>query len=209
MAVGFRIAARALRQMGAELITSDDVALNELIKNAFDARSPRVSVEIQSFADLDALALLEEQIRQKKVTQQEAIERVDKAIAPDLSVAQRSVLIERLHAYLEDRTDFADHLREFRAEQSLKITDTGVGMSAEDLTDRFLVIGTPGKLLAKRAASPGASPILGEKGIGRLSMMRLGNLTLPLLPALHRLPIMRTFCRAAGPRSSVAQTSWG
>ena len=34
-------------------------------------------------------------------------------------------------------------------------------------------------------------------------------LTLPLLPALHRLPIMRTFCRAAGPRSSVAQTSWG
>ncbi|MDZ4174632.1 MAG: hypothetical protein U1D36_09200 [Hydrogenophaga sp.] len=104
MAVGFRIAARALRQMGAELITSDDVALNELIKNAFDARSPRVSVEIQSFADLDALALLEEQIRQKKVTQQEAIERVDKAIAPDLSVAQRSVLIERLHAYLEDRT---------------------------------------------------------------------------------------------------------
>lgn len=176
MAGGFRIAARALRQMGAELITSDDVALNELIKNAFDARSPRVSVEIQSFADLDALALLEEQIRQKKVTQQEAIERVDKAIAPDLSVAQRSALIERLHAYLEDRTDFADHLREFRAEQSLKVTDTGAGMSSEDLTDRFLVIGTPGKLLAKRVASPGAAPILGEKGIGRLSMMRLGNL---------------------------------
>ena len=35
------------------------------------------------------------------------------------------------------------------------------------------------------------------------------SVTLPLLPALHRLPIMRTFCRAAGPRSSVAQTSWG
>jgi signal transduction histidine kinase len=175
VAAGFRIAARALRQMGAELITSDDVALNELIKNAFDARSPRVRVEIQSFADLDALALLEEQILNKKVTKQEAIERVDKAIAPDLSAAKRSELIERLHTFLEHRTEFADNLRKFRAEQSLKVSDEGIGMSAVDLADRFLVIGTPGKLLAKRAAGPGDAPILGEKGIGRLSMMRLGN----------------------------------
>ncbi len=176
MAGGFRIAARALRQLGAELITSDDVALNELIKNAFDARSPRVKVEIQSFADLDALALLEEQIRNKKVSPQEAIERVDKSIAPDLSVAQRSELITRLHSFLEHRKEFADNLKKFRAEQSLHVSDDGVGMSAEDLSDRFLVIGTPGKLLAKRAAGPDDLPILGEKGIGRLSMMRLGNL---------------------------------
>lgn len=175
MAGGFRIAARALRQMGAELITSDDVALNELIKNAFDARSPRVRVEIQSYADLDALALLEEQIRNQKVTQQEATERADKAIAPDLSAAKRSELIERLHTFLEHRTEFANNLRKFRAEQSLKVSDEGIGMSAADLTDRFLVIGTPGKLLAKRAADPDDAPILGEKGIGRLSMMRLGN----------------------------------
>ena len=33
----FRIAARAMRQLGAELITSDEMALYELIKNAFDA----------------------------------------------------------------------------------------------------------------------------------------------------------------------------
>ena len=33
--------------------------------------------------------------------------------------------------------------------------------------------------------------------------------TLPLLSALHRLPIMRTFFLAAVPRSSVAQTSSG
>ncbi|MCP5279921.1 MAG: ATP-binding protein, partial [Thiobacillus sp.] len=175
MAGGFRIAARALRQMGAELITSDDVALNELIKNAFDARSPRVKVEIQSFADLDALALLEEQIRDKKVTRQEAIERVERAIAPDLPAAKRSELIERFHTFLEHRAELADNLRKFRAEQSLKVSDEGIGMSSGDLFDRFLVIGTPGKLLAKRAAGPNELPILGEKGIGRLSMMRLGN----------------------------------
>lgn len=35
------------------------------------------------------------------------------------------------------------------------------------------------------------------------------KLTLPLLSALHRLPIMRTSCLAAGPRSSVARTLSG
>lgn len=30
MAIGFRIAARTLRHLGSELITSDDIALNEL-----------------------------------------------------------------------------------------------------------------------------------------------------------------------------------
>lgn len=176
MAKGFRIAARALRQLGGELITTDDVALNELIKNAFDAKSPRVSVEIKSTADLEALALLEEQIRQGKVTQQEASERVDKAISPDLSIHDRSALIKRLNSYIENPSEFADHLMKFRKEQSLKISDKGNGMSHDDLSDRFLVIGTPNKLLAKQIADPGDSPILGEKGIGRLSMMRLGNL---------------------------------
>jgi hypothetical protein len=36
----------------------------------------------------------------------------------------------------------------------------------------------------------------------------VNKLTLPLFSALHKLPIMRTVCLAAGPRSSVAQTSW-
>ncbi|MGH8857139.1 MAG: hypothetical protein ACREXG_03810 [Polaromonas sp.] len=41
----------------------------------------------------------------------------------------------------------------------------------------------------------------------RLNAKRV-TLTLPLLSALHRLPIMRTSCLAAGPRTSVARTSW-
>jgi hypothetical protein len=34
------------------------------------------------------------------------------------------------------------------------------------------------------------------------------GMTLPLNSGLHRLTIMRTFCLAAGPQTSVAQTSW-
>jgi signal transduction histidine kinase len=175
MARGFRIAARALRQLGAELITSDDVALNELIKNAFDARSPRVSVSISAKADVYALSLLEEQIREGSVTKEEAAERVDKAISPDLTITARAELIKRMHEHLDSPTAFADYLNEFRAEQSIVIKDTGKGMSNEDLSDRFLVIGTPGKFLEKKNAKKGDAAILGEKGIGRLSMMRLGG----------------------------------
>ena len=55
---------------------------------------------------------------------------------------------------------------------------------------------------AKMAALAGATRILRERH-------RIQLVTLPLIPALHRLGITRTSCLAAGPRSSVAQTSSG
>ncbi|MEA9482800.1 hypothetical protein VC290_21250 [Xanthomonas campestris] len=54
----FSVAARTLIHLGAELITSDEVALNELIKNAFDAESKRVRIEFRiglPQAELDQL----------------------------------------------------------------------------------------------------------------------------------------------------------
>ncbi|MFW1678289.1 ATP-binding protein [Pontibacter sp. JAM-7] len=52
------------------------------------------------------------------------------------------------------------------------MVDTGNGMNSDTLENAFLVIGTPTKLYSK---SEDNDLILGEKGIGRLSMMRLGN----------------------------------
>lgn len=178
MSKGFRIAARALRQLGAELITSDDVALNELIKNSFDARSPRVSIEILSSADLSALELLEEQISAGRVTRTEAQERVEKSIAEDLSPQLRAALIKEMLANIDTPSKFLAYIEDVRQAQMIRIVDTGIGMSADDLKDRFLVIGTPGKFIEKKSSKKGDRPILGEKGIGRLSMMRLGNLAL-------------------------------
>lgn len=175
MGRGFRIAARALRQLGAELITSDDVALNELMKNAFDAQSPRVRVDIYATGDIEALSLLEEQIRTKSVTKTEISERISKAISADLSPQDRSDLITSMNAHLTSRLEFAEYLKAFLEKQYIVVSDTGLGMSKDDLYDRFLVIGTPGKLLSKKEAKSGDPTLLGEKGIGRLSMMRLGN----------------------------------
>ena len=41
----FKVAARTILQLGSELISSDSIAFNELIKNGFDAGSSRVEIE--------------------------------------------------------------------------------------------------------------------------------------------------------------------
>ena len=46
--MNFRVAARTLLQLGAELISSDEVAFFELVKNAFDAGSPRADIDVVS-----------------------------------------------------------------------------------------------------------------------------------------------------------------
>ena len=176
MAKGFRISARALRQLGAELITSDDVALNELIKNAFDANSPRVAVNIHASVDVHALDLIEQKLESGQMTHDEARERIARATSSQLSTAERGALLSEAEtAASRSRPRFLRFLADLREQQSIQILDTGKGMSAADLSDRFLVIGTPSKLLERQQSAAGAKPVLGDKGIGRLSMMRLGN----------------------------------
>ena len=179
MASTFRVAARALRQMGAELITSDDVALNELIKNAFDAHSPRVEVILEAPADVGTLSLLRERLLAKpaRVSKSDAREAFQTSLGPELSSRERASLLAHYDdAATGDPATVARFVEEFLASRfKIVVRDTGEGMSAEALESRFLVIGTPGKLLAKRGAKVGDPAILGEKGIGRLSMMRLGR----------------------------------
>ena len=74
-----------------------------------------------------------------------------------------------------------DNLRDLRdlLEESnyLTVRDTGEGMSLETLDDVFLTIGTRSRLVTRSQDGKDGStrPILGEKGIGRLSAMRLGS----------------------------------
>ena len=42
--MGFRFAARTIIELGKELISSDEVALYELLKNSIDAQSERVEI---------------------------------------------------------------------------------------------------------------------------------------------------------------------
>ena len=51
--MSFRVAARTLLQLGAELISSDGIAFFELVKNAFDASSPRADIDVVIRLDHD------------------------------------------------------------------------------------------------------------------------------------------------------------
>tara|TARA_R110001592_G_scaffold192882_1_gene439961 strand:+ start:12686 stop:15007 length:2322 start_codon:yes stop_codon:yes gene_type:complete len=171
MAKGFRIAARALRQLGAELITSDDIALNELIKNAIDAKSKRVAISIENpFSS--TLKIILSKMLSEKVNIEECSTILKSNFVDDIDEMLEQEIINDF--VFDSKNEISLILQKiFDKYCKIIIKDTGVGMSKNDLQDSFLVIGTPSKWIEKE--SDADSLLLGEKGVGRLSMMRLGN----------------------------------
>lgn len=187
----FKVSARTVLELGSELISSDAIAFYELIKNGFDAGSEdgvtihfdivlgrrdyeelsRLTVDALSDADGDKFDLNEIKRRLlNKLNGVEALEGVHAASA----FAQSIALIDDC-SKLENLLETLDQIY---ALNRLQVSDTGTGMSIKQLEDVFLVIGTPSRKKDVDAAILSASktpPPLGEKGIGRLSAMRLGN----------------------------------
>ena len=174
----FRIAARTVLELGSELISSDVIAFYELIKNGFDAGT-RTGVDIKfdivlprntylkfkrKIEDGDNILSLKDQI----------IEEINPSANSDAQNGFEEAIIAA-----KSREKLLDALNKAQAHfNTITITDTGEGMSCEDLEKNFLVIGTPSRKREIEAAlKTGASkpPYLGEKGIGRLSAMRLGE----------------------------------
>ena len=176
--MSFRVSARTIIQLGAELISSDAVALLELIKNAFDAGSPRVVIGVVVRIPFARLQELKQEIRVGMSDRSNATQFLDNlkqmtidAIDP---TAPHSIQFRR--SLTELRT-IADLRRLLDESNYLTVSDTGEGMSLETLDDVFLTIGTRSRLeaRARSATDNSGRPILGEKGVGRLSAMRLGS----------------------------------
>ncbi len=178
--MSFKITARTILQLGAELISSDAVALYELIKNAIDARSSN-GVDIK-FSIVMLLSKYEE-----------CLAYIDEHNDTD---ACRSFIYGSLQsdAEREDLESFrkviraarnCNELRDalvhaYRTINRIVVTDTGHGMSKSDLEDIYLTIGTSSRAKDVNAQLKGGgrgqeSIYLGEKGVGRLSVMRLGR----------------------------------
>lgn len=182
----FRITARTVLELGSELISSDIIAFYELIKNGFDAGTKN-GVEVR-FDIVMAKA-----VGQRLAREAQKIDSKADDAAQLLSGLKATIEAEILDSASEDsRTgfraliaaaatppDLSDALIQgMRRFNSITVKDTGSGMSAQDLRDTFLVIGTGSRKKAIDAAlTSGAAktPYLGEKGIGRLSTMRLGE----------------------------------
>lgn len=229
----FRFSARTLLQLGRELISSDGIAFYELIKNAFDAGSPRVDIDvditlpsletararIRRAEDLPSQkARLLRMARRSESGYQAVVYAIQEAGSiedlirlletedPELSVVLRdhsaeverlrkaqqvdSAALESLKAELLDLGDRSSSsysrfqeslttastteevLKAARSANSITIRDTGCGMSLVDLEEIYLHIGTPYRLYQRQKLT--GKPVLGEKGLGRLSTMRLG-----------------------------------
>lgn len=174
----FRVTARTLLELGSELISSDIIAFYELIKNGFDAKTT-TGVEIHFNVVLRRNDYLTLCAHAKKTTvklsdlKAEALEKLNKDSELDqLTRAQTDI------ESVTRKEDFLSTIETVYRSSTIVISDTGSGMSIDELNECFLVIGTASrKRVVDLALKSNAqeSPYLGEKGIGRLSAMRLGN----------------------------------
>ena len=175
----FKVAARMILELGAELISSDAVALFELVKNGVDAGSKWVEITIQ--------------IVLKRSYFLEAVEAIDQCedlisvrnrllskIEPGAPTASKQVFRDTIIAATVDPGEFKRAL--FDAYHSLnwiEVRDCGHGMNVEELADVFLTIGTRSrrseKVDGKGIFVEPSRTVLGDKGVGRLSAMRLGD----------------------------------
>lgn len=175
-------------ELGSELISSDPIAFYELIKNGIDAGSK------------DGVTILFDIVLPRRDLE-EAKAQINRAISTDQFdpegetwdfqelknwisaklVTEAGVLWDQAAELIEQSTNFEDLLHaldKINGLNTITVRDSGSGMSLDDLSSLFLVIGTPSRRKDIDAAiSDGASdtPYLGEKGIGRLSAMRLGD----------------------------------
>jgi signal transduction histidine kinase len=172
----FRVHARLLSELGDELISSDGVAIYELIKNAYDANSPWARVEVRAPVSPSELApameafAAEPSVESLKASglapllELETVRReVDRAMAAPATSEGDSTLV-RIEGIL--RRAIVDR-------SLIVIEDRGSGMDRSVLEDAFLSIATPMRLLERATESKRA--VLGSKGIGRLAAMRLGR----------------------------------
>ncbi|EPH0594329.1 sensor histidine kinase [Pseudomonas aeruginosa] len=178
--MSFKITARTILQLGAELISSDAVALYELIKNAIDARSKN-GVDIK-FSIVMLLSKYEECL--SYIGEVGELDACRSFIYDSLQSDAERRDLECFKGIISEASN-CEELRDalvhaYRKINRIEVTDTGHGMSKSDLEEIYLTIGTSSRAKhvnaqLKSGGKGEESVYLGEKGVGRLSVMRLGR----------------------------------
>jgi signal transduction histidine kinase len=179
--VGFKVAARTILELGAELISTDAIALYELIKNSYDAGSKRATLDIHTvlkFSELrnfrQRLAAAQRLVQDEGADEDELVDKLRAQLVDRMDPTAAQAALDAFQAALAEVDDL-DELGEavetqFEALNYIDVIDTGEGMSLRDLREIFLTVGTTSRL-----HDTGGRHFVGGKGIGRLSAMRLGD----------------------------------
>lgn len=184
----FKVTARTILELGSELISSDAIAFYELIKNGIDAGSKDgVSIKFDVvLARRDYLETKSQILRAINLVESDEpdgnlpIEDLKEQLSDKLNT-EAGELWEKACNLIDSAEDYDDVLGALEEIDNLNvitISDTGSGMSLRELDRVFLVIGTASRrddIDAAIASGKSSAPFLGEKGIGRLSAMRLGD----------------------------------
>lgn len=181
--MSFRVTARTILHLGSELISSDGVAFYELIKNSLDARSPEIRVDVVVRLDFDTYDTILRELGERRDRVAGSNEKArtwqelrDLAL---LKVDNEAVDAGELRQEINSSRNRNQFLNAIRSANRIDVDDDGDGMSITTLKDVYLTIGTSNRARereldgAKRGE--GHRIILGEKGLGRLSAMRLGE----------------------------------
>lgn len=195
----FRVAARTILELGSELISSDAIALYELIKNSVDADSQWIAIHIQIVLGhshyLEALECLNDNLNPSIVRNQ-----VLRSVEDDAPARARQSFVQALSRHRTPGKFRRALQRAYHDHNWIQVKDRGHGMDRQELDDVFLTIGTRSRRSEKvtsdgKFADPGRT-VLGDKGVGRLSAMRLGD---------H---MVVTTSRADDRRESILDVDW-
>lgn len=174
----FKVSARTILELGSELISSDIIAFYELIKNGFDAGT-KSGVTVHFDIVLSRKHYLHHSRLLAKGGSLSTLKAgIVEGLSGNASEAAKAVFRDSIEA-ATSIADLKSRLDRAHADfNTIRVSDSGSGMSLQDLQRNFLVIGTSSRKKAVEAAlakGEERSPFLGEKGLGRLSAMRLGE----------------------------------
>lgn len=160
-----RVGAHVLVQLGSELVTDVEQAILECVKNAYDADAPGCIIDIDT----------------RETGTKEEVGTAGKLVGYDRSTDTVTVEILDEHGHPIDPPIPQDQTvkRLLHYTGRITIEDKGEGLKPEQLRSSWLVIsrsnkrGEPGSPKAK--TKKGRTP-LGDKGLGRLGSMKLGDI---------------------------------
>jgi hypothetical protein len=186
--VVFKVTARTVLELGSELISSDIIAFYELIKNGFDAGTKdgvdiRFNIVIRRNAYLD--------LRRKALAPSSATTEIRALVLAALNVDASIELLDRAQATLQGAStgqQLADALDQIYAMSHIVVSDTGSGMSFDDLNNNFLVIGTASRRFSARRGSGACRPCASEMLSGSRQLEQVTLISKPSTSTGQTLP---------------------
>lgn len=177
-----RVSTHVLIQLGRELVTDTEQAILECVKNAYDADSPSCLINIDTNIEETIYDYIKETNFSSFLEPTESVKpRLGSLIELSLK-KNKSINFRQGHfPIVPYRYSVFSRIRKMTFNGKITIEDRGDGLSADKIKSSWLVISTSVKRSQdkgpKEKTKLGRTP-LGDKGLGRLSTMKLGDILL-------------------------------